>query len=222
MEIFQVAIDGPAGSGKSTISKLISERFGIEYIDTGAMYRALTLKAIQIGVDVMSEDAVKTLLENTDIDFKENSIYLDGVNADREIRQNIVNKNVSYVASYASVREKLVDLQRILSKRKSVIMDGRDIGTTVLPDAKYKFFLNATAEIRGKRRYLELLARGETEITEEGIVEEIRRRDHIDSTREISPLRKADDAIEIDTSDMTIEEAVLAIVSKIEELHHVL
>lgn len=222
MQIFQIAIDGPAGSGKSTISKLISKKYGIEYIDTGAMYRALTYKAIQTNTDVRSESDIEALLQNTDIDFKDNSILLDGYNVDAEIRQNVVNKNVSYIASYASVREKLVDLQRKLSHTKSVIMDGRDIGTTVLPHAKYKFFLNATAEVRGKRRYIELLDRGEKGITEEGIIEEIRRRDHIDSTRKISPLKKASDAIEIDTSNLSIEEVVIKIISNIEELNHVL
>lgn len=222
MQIFQIAIDGPAGSGKSTISKLISKKYGIEYIDTGAMYRALTYKAIQTNTDVRSESDIEALLQNTDIDFKDNSILLDGYNVDAEIRQNVINKNVSYIASYASVREKLVDLQRKLSHTKSVIMDGRDIGTTVLPHAKYKFFLNATAEVRGKRRYIELLDRGEKGITEEGIIEEIRRRDHIDSTRKISPLKKASDAIEIDTSNLSIEEVVIKIISNIEELNHVL
>ena len=215
-EKFVVAIDGPAGAGKSTIAKEISEKLSIEYIDTGAMYRALTLKAINNNIDPNNEKAIINLMNYTEIDFKNNHIFLDGKNVDKLIRENIVNNNVSYVAKIKEVREGMVKLQQKLAETKSVIMDGRDIGTVVFPKADYKFFLTASVEERAKRRYQELLNKGEKNITYDQIKNEIESRDQIDSTREVSPLRKSSDAYSIDTTSKTIGQCVEEIISIIE------
>ncbi|MBU5437597.1 (d)CMP kinase [Tissierella sp. MSJ-40] len=215
-EKFVIAIDGPAGAGKSTIAKEISEKLSIEYIDTGAMYRALTLKAINNNIDPNNEKAIINLMNYTEIDFKNNHIFLDGKNVDKLIRENIVNNNVSYVAKIKEVREGMVKLQQKLAETKSVIMDGRDIGTVVFPKADYKFFLTASVEERAKRRYLELVNKGEKNITYDRIKNEIESRDQIDSTREVSPLRKSPDAYSIDTTSKTISQCVEEIISIIE------
>lgn len=207
-----IAIDGPAGSGKSTVAKEISKKLNIEYIDTGAMYRALTLKAIEEGIDIENTEDIIKLLERTEISFKNNSIFLDGVRVDDEIRRNIINKNVSNIAKIKKVREDMVGIQQELSKTKNIIMDGRDIGTVVLPNAEYKFFLTASVEERAKRRYKELINRGQSEVTYNKILDEIKKRDYIDSTRKIAPLKKSSDAYEIDTTNMTISESVEKII----------
>ena len=208
-----IAIDGPAGAGKSTIAKKVAESLSIEYIDTGSMYRALTLKVIQNGLNPENTNDVIRVMNDTDIDFKDNSIYLDGIKVDEQIRENIINNNVSFIAKIKEVREGMVNIQQKLSNCKSVIMDGRDIGTVVLPNADFKFFLTATSDIRAIRRHKELTEKGEVNITIQQIKEEIENRDIIDSTREIAPLRESEDSYRIDTTDKTIDECVEEIIS---------
>ena len=198
-----IAIDGPAGSGKSTIAKLVAKDMGLVYLDTGAMYRIVTLKALNEGIlgnDGLNElEKIKKLLDNLNIDIRENGFYLDDVDVSEEIRKPVVSENVSDVAAIREVREKMVDLQRKFSESKDVILDGRDIGTVVFPNADLKIFLVADARERAKRRYRE-----NVEIEE--IYENILKRDKIDSTRKESPLKKAKDAVEVDTTSKSIEE----------------
>ena len=210
-----IAIDGPAGSGKSTIAKLIAEDLGLVYLDTGAMYRLVTLKALKDGI-LGNLDKIIKMLDNLNIDIKENGFYLDEIDVSEEIRKPIVSENVSDIAAIREVREKMVDLQRKFSESKNVILDGRDIGTVVFPNADVKIFLVADAKERANRRYKELVAKGENVRIEE-IYENILKRDEIDSTRKESPLKKADNAIEVDTTSKNIEEVkneILNIVRK--------
>ena len=207
MENLVIAIDGPAGAGKSTISKLIAKNLGINYIDTGAMYRAITYKCIKEDIDVNDIQRVVDLCSRTDVDFVDSYIYLDGQRLNEEIRTLQVSSRVSDVAKIPQVREFLLEKQREIGKRSDVILDGRDVGTHIFPDAKYKFFLNASAQERGRRRYQELIDKGQSVVLEE-IIEDIKKRDYIDSTREVAPLVKADDAIEVDTTSMTIDQVV--------------
>lgn len=209
-----IAVDGPAGAGKSTISKLIAKKLNINYIDTGAMYRAVTYKCLSEGVDVKNEAAVIEVAKRTDIDFRDNNIYLDSKVVNEEIRTIEVSGNVSDVAKIKEVRYLMVDVQREIGTRNDVILDGRDIGSYVFPNADYKFFLVATPEERGRRRYKELCEKG-FEGTLEEIIKDIEKRDEIDSNREFAPLKKADDAIEIDTTGLGIDEVVETVVSKI-------
>lgn len=199
-----IAIDGPAGSGKSTIAKLIAEDLGLVYLDTGAMYRLVTLKTLNDGI-LGNLDKIIKMLDNLNIDIKENGFYLDDIDVSEEIRKPVVSENVSDIAAIREVREKMVDLQRKFSESKNVILDGRDIGTVVFPNADVKIFLVADAKERANRRYKELVAKGENVRIEE-IYENILKRDEIDSTRKESPLKKADNAIEVDTTSKNIEE----------------
>ena len=199
-----IAIDGPAGSGKSTIAKLIAEDLGLVYLDTGAMYRLVTLKALNDGI-LGNLDKIIKMLDDLRIDIKKNGFYLDDTNVSEEIRKPVVSENVSDIAAIREVREKMVDLQRKFSESKNVILDGRDIGTVVFPNADVKVFLIADAKERANRRYRELVAKGENVKIEE-IYENILKREKIDSTRKESPLKKADDAIEVDTTSKNIEE----------------
>lgn len=199
-----IAIDGPAGSGKSTIAKLIAEDLGLVYLDTGAMYRLVTLKALNDGI-LGNLDKIIKMLDDLRIDIKKNGFYLDDTNVSEEIRKPVVSENVSDIAAIREVREKMVDLQRKFSESKNVILDGRDIGTVVFPNADVKIFLIADAKERANRRYRELVAKGENVKIEE-IYENILKRDKIDSTRKESPLKKANDAIEVDTTSKNIEE----------------
>ncbi|MFC2737417.1 MAG: (d)CMP kinase [Leptotrichia wadei] len=204
-----IAIDGPAGSGKSTIAKLIAKDIGLVYLDTGAMYRLVTLKALNEGIlgngKLSDLGKIKKLLDNLNIDIKENGFYLDDVDVSEEIRKPIISENVSDIAAIREVREKMVDLQRKFSKSKNVILDGRDIGTVVFPNADLKIFLVADAKERAKRRYKELVEKDENVEIEE-IYDNILKRDKIDSTRKESPLKKAKDAVEVDTTFKSIKE----------------
>ena len=214
MENIIIAVDGPAGAGKSTIAKIIAKRLNINYIDTGAMYRAVTSKCLQNNVDVKDENAVIEMAKKTSIDFRDNNIYLDSKIVNDEIRTLEVSKNVSDVAKIKEVRYLMVDLQREIGKNNAVILDGRDIGSYVFPNADYKFFLVATPEERGKRRYIELKEKG-YEGTLEDIINDIIRRDEIDSNREFAPLVKAEGAIEIDTTGKDIDQVVDLVLQKI-------
>lgn len=213
MKNITIAIDGPAGAGKSTVAKMVSQGLSIEYIDTGAMYRALTLKVLQLQLNPKIKEDIIQAMEGTEIDFKNNHIYLDGKLVDKAIRDNLINKNVSYIAKVKEVRDYMVKVQKQLAKSKSVVMDGRDIGTVVLPKADFKFFIVASVEERARRRFKELIEKGELGISLEQIQKEIENRDKIDSTREISPLIQSEDAYRLDTTYMTIEESVNKIIS---------
>ena len=208
-----IAIDGPAGAGKSTVARIVANKLSFEYIDTGAMNRAYTLKVLQNNLDPKNQDEVNSLLDSTDISFSNNHIYLDDKLVDDEIRDKSISDNVSYIASSKDVRERMVSLQQEMASRKSVVMDGRDITTVVLPNADYKFFVTASVEERGRRRYLELVDKGLQNITLDGIIDDIRRRDEIDSTREESPLTRTEDSILVDTTDLSIEETVDLIIN---------
>lgn len=211
-ECYSIAIDGPASSGKSTIAKEVSKILNMEYIDTGAMYRALTWKVLENNLDPKDKKLVLKLLETTNIDFKDGNIYLDGKVINDEIRLNYVSQSVSYIAIIPEVRQKMVELQQNMARCKNIVMDGRDIGTVVLTNAKYKFFLTATIEERALRRYKELNQNGDKEINLKVLEEDIRKRDKIDSNREADPLKQAEDAILIDTTEKSIKEVVDAIV----------
>ena len=206
MKNFVVAIDGPAGSGKSSISKMVAEKMGFIHIDTGAMYRAVTLEALNRNVDVNNE-AEFEFLNETKIAYLNGIIYLNGKDVSEEIRSTVVTNNVSAVSKHKFVRDKMVDYQRASASVGKVLMDGRDIGTVVLPNANVKIFLTASPEVRAQRRYDEIIAKG-GQVEYDVILEEIKLRDYKDSTREISPLKQAQDAILIDTSHLTIDEVV--------------
>ncbi|GEK30735.1 cytidylate kinase [Kurthia zopfii] len=206
----QIAIDGPAGAGKSTIAKIAAEKLGYTYIDTGAMYRALTLKALTEKIDLSSEQAVTDLLKNSTIELKPSPqgqlVFLDGVDVSSEIRSNEVTSNVSKVAAHASMRAIMVELQYDMAVKGGVIMDGRDIGTAVLPKAELKIFMSATVEERARRRFEDNQQRG-IESSFESLKEEIALRDKMDSEREASPLVQAEDAIFVDTTHLNIEQS---------------
>lgn len=213
--MFKIAIDGPAGAGKSTISKIVAEKLHFEYIDTGAMYRAVTLKALRLGIDMEDENAYG-FLDSTSLDIMNGHVILDGEDVSEAIRSVEVTNQVSTPSKIGVVRSFLVDYQRKISDAKNVIMDGRDIGTVVLPNADLKIYLDATVECRAKRRMLERLEKG-LSLSLEETIKEIEVRDFKDSTRKISPLKKADDAIVIDSSNMTIDEVVNEIIILVNE-----
>ncbi len=206
-KIFQIAIDGPSGAGKSTIAKRVAAELAIDYIDTGAMYRAVGLKMLRLGIPMEENETLFEMLANTDVDFSEGRVYLDGEDVSNLIRTQEVSKAASDCSAFATVRRKLVELQQAMGKRKSVIMDGRDIGTVVLKDAEYKFYLTATAEERAMRRFKELQAKGSTD-TYEKVLEDVNKRDYNDMHRDVDPLRQAEDAVLIDSTNMSIEEVV--------------
>lgn len=213
-EIFRVAIDGPSGAGKSTIAKAVAKKLEIDYIDTGAMYRAVGYKVKQLGIDMQNKEKLAEMLANTDIDFVNGDIILDGVIVNDKIRTSEMSQIASKCSALQEVREKLVEIQRNMGMRKSVIMDGRDIGTNVLKDAEYKIFLTASAEERAERRHKELVEKGEN-ITFEEVLSDIKQRDHNDMTRALNPLRKADDAKEIDTTGLNIDEVIQKVLEEV-------
>ncbi|MBL7157160.1 MAG: (d)CMP kinase [Candidatus Omnitrophica bacterium] len=205
-----IAIDGPAGSGKSTVAREVAKRLGFLYIDTGAIYRALTLKAINEGLDFGDKEALIALSQRTDIELEDSSdflkVYLDKKDVSEKIRMMEVSRKVKIVAALKGVRDNMVKLQRRLGRTSSgAVLEGRDIGTVVFPDAAHKFYLDATFETRAKRRFDELKKKG-FGISLEEIKNDVETRDKTDMTRKVAPLKKAKDAIAIDTTNMTVEE----------------
>ncbi len=213
-EILNIALDGPAGSGKSTVAKALAKDYNILYLDTGAMYRACALKALRLGVDTKDGIAVKEILPQLDVRVE----YIDGAqctmlgdeDVSSKIRENAVSMAASNISAHPAVRVKMVEMQREIAKRMSCVLDGRDIGSAVLPDAKFKFFVTADSKVRAERRYKELLARGES-VDFDKLHTEIVARDKQDSEREFSPLVCAEDAIVVDTSNMDIAEVIATI-----------
>lgn len=211
MHSVQIAIDGPSGAGKSTIAKELAKRFGFTYIDTGAMYRAVGYYAVSNNTDTSDEAALAEILPGADIDIRYEDgvqhIILCGKDVSSEIRLPEMSAAASAVARHAAVRSRLVDMQRALAEKYSVVMDGRDIGTCVLKDADVKLFVTADVNVRAKRRFDELALRGTPQRFED-VLSDMKKRDYNDSHREISPLKIAEDAILVDTSDMSFEESV--------------
>ncbi|MDM0450901.1 (d)CMP kinase [Clostridium perfringens] len=215
-KLITVAIDGPAGAGKSTIAKIIGEKFNLMYINTGSMYRAVTLKALENNISVEEVDKLLVMIDGMDMHFENDELILNGENINSLITMPNISKNVSAYASIREVRERLVNLMRKMALKYSVIMDGRDIGTVVLKDADFKFFLTASPEERADRRYKELMGKG-VEVNYDEILQDIIKRDYLDSNREVDPLRKAEDAIEIDTTGIGIMGVVEKISSYMEK-----
>lgn len=215
-KLITVAIDGPAGAGKSTIAKIIGEKFNLMYINTGSMYRAVTLKALENNISAEEVDKLLEMIDGMDMHFENDELILNGENINSLITMPNISKNVSAYASIREVRERLVNLMRKMALKYSVIMDGRDIGTVVLKDANYKFFLTASPEERADRRYKELMEKG-VEVNYDEILQDIIKRDYLDSNREVDPLRKAEEAIEIDTTGIGIMGVVEKISSYMEK-----
>lgn len=210
--MIRIAIDGPGGAGKSTIAKLVGDKLGLEYIDTGAMYRAVGLKLNRERIKPDDLLSISNILEETSIDFANGKIILDGGDVSDIIRTQEISKLASIYSQIPEVRSKLVDIQRKIAAGKSVIMDGRDIGTNVLTDAELKIFLTADSMVRARRRYEELRSKG-VKANLDDIHEEIKDRDYQDMNRKLNPLVQAEDAVMLDTSDMTIDEVVNTIVA---------
>ncbi|PLT34858.1 (d)CMP kinase [Bacillus sp. V5-8f] len=215
-----VAIDGPAAAGKSTVAKIVARQLNYIYVDTGAMYRALTYKSLSEGVDIGNEIALSHLLADTVIELKPSGqgqlVFLDGIDVTEQIRNNEVTASVSEVSRHRLVREEMVKRQQALAESGGVVMDGRDIGTHVLPNAEVKIFLIASVEERAQRRHEENIQKGFGSDIEK-LKEEIALRDKLDSEREVAPLRKAVDAVEIDTTSLSIQKVADKIMSLIEE-----
>ena len=216
-----IAIDGPAGAGKSSIAKALSKRLGYIYIDTGAMYRAVALFFVENNISDGTDSRIESLLEKLEISIKyedgAQKVILNGEDVTDKLRLEEIGKLASKFSAIGSVREKLVAIQRKLAQKENVVMDGRDIGTVVLPNADLKIYLSASSKVRAKRRYLELLEKGHTDLDINEIEDEIIKRDEADMNREISPLKQADDAYYLDSSDMTLEEVVSKILSMVKE-----
>lgn len=215
-KIIKIALDGPSGSGKSTVAKRLSHDLDILYLDTGAMYRACALKCLSLGIDTFDEKGVSTFINDINIEIKyENGAqrtFLDGVDVSEKIREPHVSMAASNISSLKCVRLKMVDMQRKIAQKMSCVLDGRDIGTFVLPDADFKFYITASVEVRADRRYKELKLKGH-KVDYEELKKEIEQRDFNDKNRDFAPLRQAEDAILIDTSFMTIDAVVNRILS---------
>ena len=218
--VINIAIDGPAGAGKSTIAKTVSKELGFIYVDTGALYRTVGLNALRQGKDTKSAEQVVPTLEGVEISLRfvegEQRVFLGEEDVSSAIRQNEVSMAASNVSAIPAVREFLFDLQRDIAKKNNCIMDGRDIGTVVLPDANIKIYLTASAEARAERRFKELTEKGQ-EVFYEKILEEIKARDYQDMNRPIAPLKQADDAILVDTTELNLEEAIEYMLKTIKE-----
>lgn len=219
MDIIRIAIDGPSGAGKSTVAKELAKRLGIDYVDTGSMYRAAAYKATLNNIESQEVDKLLDMLTHTDIDYSNGSIILDGVSVNDKIRTQEISSIASDISAIAKVRDIMVALQRDMGSRKSIIMDGRDIGTVVLKEAEFKFFITADLEERAKRRWMELKGKG-INADLETVKREIEIRDFNDTTREVTPLRQAEDAILIDGSKLTVENTVDMILGIIKEKKH--
>jgi cytidylate kinase len=219
-----IAFDGHSSCGKSTVAKAVAKKLGYTYVDSGAMYRMVTLLAMQNGLikgKEIDEDKLKQVLEKVSITFKYNNegkqeSYLNNTNVESEIRTIEVSDKVSYISELAFVREKLVELQQKMGEEKRIVMDGRDIGTVVFPNAELKIFMTASSKVRAQRRYDELVGKGH-DVTFDEVIENIEKRDYIDQNREHSPLKKADDAIVLDNSNLTREEQLNWVLELIEE-----
>ena len=218
--MINIAIDGPAGAGKSTVAKAVAKELGIIYLDTGAMYRATAYTAIKNGIDVSDEVGVSEMLKNLTMDvvYEDGAqqIIVNGFNTTPYLREHYMSKAASDISALPCVRYKLVDIQRELAKTYNLVLDGRDIGTFVLPDANCKIFLVASAEERARRRVEENRLKGQ-ESDFDTVLKDIKQRDYNDSHREVAPLKKADDAVELDTTTMTISEVVEAVISLVKE-----
>lgn len=216
--IVNIAIDGPAGAGKSTIAKSVSKELGFIYVDTGALYRSIGVNALRHGIATDDAEAVASLLPETKVELKyidgTQRVFLNGEDVSEAIRMPEASMAASNVSAIPAVRTFLLDLQRDMAKNNNVIMDGRDIGTVILPDAQYKFFLTASAEVRADRRFRELKEKG-IEVDYKELLEEIIQRDYNDSHRETAPLKQADDAVLVDSSNMTLEESINAIADRV-------
>ena len=212
----RVAIDGPAGAGKSTMAKILAKELNIDYIDTGAMYRAIALKVQRTGTDYTNPEALDAMLAETRVDYCGGCVYLDGEDVSGLIRTPEISAMASRTSAIPAVRDKLSDTQSAMARERSLLMDGRDIGTIIIPDAEFKFYLNANSRVRALRRALELREKG-LECDLDQVEQEISARDESDMNRDYHPLKKADDAMEIDTSYLTIEEVVNRMMEVIRE-----
>lgn len=218
-KIIRIALDGPSGSGKSTIAKKLSAKLNILYLDTGAMYRATALKALSLNIDTFDAEGVKTFIDDINLEIKyidgTQHTYLDGQDVSEKIREPHVSMAASNISSLKCVRLKMVEMQRKIASQMSCVLDGRDIGSYVLPDADFKFYVTASVDVRADRRYKELVLKGH-KVDFAQLKQEIEQRDYNDKNRDFAPLTKAEDAIEIDTSFMTIEQVIRKVTSYIE------
>ena len=218
-KIIRIALDGPSGSGKSTIAKRLSSKLNILYLDTGAMYRATALKALSLGIDTLDEAGVNTFIEDINLEIKyvdgAQHTFLDGEDVSERIREPHVSMAASNISSLKCVRLKMVEMQRQIASKMSCVLDGRDIGSYVLPNADYKFYITASVDVRADRRFKELTLKGH-KIDFDELKKEIEQRDYNDKNRDFAPLTKASDAIEIDTSFMNVEQVISKVISYIE------